>query len=69
MILPDPKLFTKPLHVWLGMLVFLFVITQILIGMRILKLPFWYHTKVIWIIILALALLHGFYGFEIYFLK
>lgn len=69
MILPDPKLFSKPLHVWLGMVTFLFVIIQILIGTRMLKLPFWLHTKVLWIIILLLVLVHGFYGFEIYFLK
>lgn len=69
MILSDPLIFSKPLHVWLGMVVFLFVITQILIGTRILKVPFWIHTKIIWKIILILGLIHGFYGFEIYFLK
>lgn len=69
MILPDPLIFNKPVHIWLGMLTFLFVITQILIGTKILKVPFWIHTKVIWKIILVLALIHSFYGFEIYFLS
>jgi len=69
MILPDPVLFTKPLHVWLGIILFILVIFQILIGTRILKLPFWLHTRVIWILILSIMLIHGFFGFEIYFLK
>ena len=69
MILPDPLVFTRPLHVWLGLVLFVLVSLQILIGMRILKLPFWLHTRVIWILILVVMLIHGFYGFEIYFLR
>jgi len=69
MILPDPIIFTKPLHIWLGMLTYSVVIFQILIGTRILKIPFWIHTKVNWKIILLLASIHGFYGFQIYFLN
>lgn len=69
MILPDPLIFSKPLHIWLGMLTFLFVLLQIGIGTRIIKLPFWVHTKIIWKVILILAIIHGFYGFEIYFLQ
>jgi hypothetical protein len=69
MILPDPNIFDRPLHVWLGMVLFLLVSSQILIGTRILKLPFWLHTRVIWILILAIMLIHGFYGLEIYFLR
>ena len=68
MILPDPLLFTKPLHVWLGMLLFLLILFQIGLGTRIIKLPFWIHTKINWIVILTLGIIHGFYGFEIYFL-
>lgn len=67
MILPDPLIFSKPLHVYLGMLLFLIVLFQIGIGKRIIKLPFWVHTKIIWKVILIIALIHGFYGFEIYF--
>lgn len=69
MILPNPIIFTKPLNVWLGFLALLLLILQILIGAQILKLPFWLHQKVIWIILLVVVLIHGFYGFEIYFLK
>ena len=69
MIIPDPIIFDKPLHLWLGMLTFLLLILQILVGARIIKLPFWTHRKVIWIILLVVATIHGFYGFEIYFLK
>ena len=69
MILADPLVFTKPLHVWLGILTFIFVLIQILIGRRIIRVPFWIHTRIIWKIILGLAIIHGFYGFEIYFLK
>ncbi len=69
MILADPIIFTKPLHVWLGMVIFLLVLLQIGIGTRIIKLPFWVHTRIVWILILTLAIIHGFYGFEIYFLR
>ncbi len=69
MILPDPLLFDKPLHLWLGLVTLLLLIFQILVGAQIIKLPFWTHKKLIWIILLTVALIHGFYGFEIYFLK
>lgn len=69
MILPDPVVFGKPLNVWLGFLTLFLLILQILVGTRILKLPFWVHTRVIWILLLIVALIHGFVGFEIYFLK
>ena len=69
MILPDPIIFTKPLHVWLGIVILLLLITQILIGLRFLKVPFWIHTKVIWRALLVLALILGYYGFQIYFLQ
>ena len=69
MILPDPILFTKPLHVWLGMVIFIFVLLQIGTAKKILPIPFWWHRNVFWKIILGLAIIHGFYGFEIYFLK
>jgi len=68
-ILPDPIVFSKPLHVWLGILTLLFILLQISVGKRIIKIPFWWHRKVIWKIILVLAIIHGFYGFEIYFLS
>lgn len=69
MILPDPQLGRAPLHVWLGFVALFFLILQILVGKQILKLPFWLHRKIIWIILLTIVLIHGFYGFEIYFLR
>lgn len=69
MILPDPIVFSKPLHVWLGFLTLFLLILQILIGRRILKLPFSFHTNVVWKILIIVALIHAFYGFEIYFLR
>ncbi len=48
MILPDPLIFARPLHVWLGMIIFLILIFQISVGLKYIKIPFWYHTKVIW---------------------
>lgn len=69
MILPDPIINNVPLHVWLGMVTFFFVLVQMAIGLKILKVPFWIHTKVVWVIILILAIVHGFYGYEIYFLR
>lgn len=69
MILPDPIIFTKPLHVWLGAVTILLLLTQISIGLRWLKVPFWVHTRVVWRILIVIALIHGYYGFQIYFLK
>jgi hypothetical protein len=69
MILPDPDLFSTPLHVWLGFATLTLVLIQILIGKRIIKVPFRVHTKIVWKILIAVALVHAFYGFEIYFLS
>ena len=68
-IIPDPLIFGKPLHVWLGIVLTVLVILQILIGKRILKIDFWYHRNVIPWLILAVLSLHAWYGFQIYFLK
>jgi len=68
MILPNPIIFTKPLHVWLGMLTFILLTLQILTGLRYIKAPLWVHTKLLWRILILLGLIHAFYGFQIYFL-
>lgn len=39
-MIPDPLIFARPLHVWLGLLTFSLVILQILVGTRILKINF-----------------------------
>lgn len=69
MSLPNPVIGNAPLHVWLGILALIFIIMQILVGKRILRLPFWVHTRVIWVVLLSLAVIHGLYGFSIYFLR
>jgi hypothetical protein len=69
MIIPDPIIFTKPLHIWLGLVALILLITQILIGAKVIKVPFSVHTKTLWKILIIVALIHAFYGFERYFLK
>ena len=54
-----PIIFGAPLHLWLGIFLFILIVFQILIGKRIVKIPFTWH-RVIAIIILTLAFIHGF---------
>lgn len=68
-MLPNPIIFTKPLNIWLGILALLLILLQISIGTRILKLPFWVHTRIVWILILIVALLHAYYGIMITFFR
>lgn len=67
MFLPDPLIFSKPLHIWLGILTYLLIVLQIGIGTRLIKLPFWVHTRIVWIALLAIATIHMIYGISIYF--
>ncbi|MCL5773906.1 MAG: cupredoxin domain-containing protein [Firmicutes bacterium] len=69
MLLPDPQIFQKPLHVWLGLFMALLVIIQILVGTRILKMDFWFHRRLFPVIIAIILLFHGWYGFQLYFLQ
>ncbi|HLB95610.1 MAG TPA: hypothetical protein VJK26_01750 [Patescibacteria group bacterium] len=69
MILPNPIIWGRPLNIWLGFLALGLLILQILIGARILKLPFWVHTRVVWILLLIVVLIHAYYGIQISFLK
>lgn len=68
-MIPNPLIFDIPLNVWLGLLAFLLLVLQILIGARVLKLPFWFHTRVVWILLLVVVLIHGLIGFQRYFLN
>ena len=47
-----------PLVAWGGLVTLILLITQILIGTRIIKVDFKYHTYVAWIL-LTTALIHG----------
>lgn len=68
-LLQNPIIFGKPLNIWLGFVALFLLLLQISIGKRWIKLPFWLHRKVIWIILLTIVLIHAFYGFQIYFLN
>lgn len=60
-----PVLFGQPLHLWLGMLLFILIIIQVAIAKRLLPVPFkWHH--IIGYTILLLAVLHGFMAFGLY---
>ncbi len=67
-MIPNPIIFSKPLNIWLGLLTLLLILLQIGIGTRIIKLPFWVHTRVVWIALLAAALIHAWYGIQINFI-
>jgi len=73
MILSEPTVFTKPLHVWLGMIILLLVLIQISLGITLVKTGNkqvrFIHTKIVWVVLIIIALIHGFYAFQIYFLK
>ena len=57
----------RPVFIWLGLITLFLIFFQILVGTRIIKLPFFWHRRVVWIFLLAFALLHAFYGISIYF--
>jgi hypothetical protein len=61
-----PLIAGKPLHLWLGMILFLLLIFQIMTGKRWIKLPFACHRGNA-IAIFLLALVHAFYGIGIWF--
>ncbi len=54
-----PIILGQPLHLWLGIILFLLVIFQIVVAKRILKVPFKWH-RIGGYVILLLAILHGF---------
>ena len=53
-----PIILGQPLHLWLGILLFLLVIFQIVVAKRILKIPFKWH-RIGGYVILLLAIMHG----------
>lgn len=61
-----PLLFGKPVNIWLGMVLAVLVVLQVLLGARVLKLPFVVH-RVNGFAILAIAVVHGFIGYMIWF--
>lgn len=53
-----PIILEQPLHLWLGIILFLLVIFQIAVAKRIWKVPFKWH-RIGGYVILLLAILHG----------
>ncbi len=53
-----PILWGQPIHLWLGMILLLCVIFQVLVAKQILKVPFKWH-RIMGYVILLLALIHG----------
>ena len=56
-----PIIFGLPLHIWLGFILFVMIVFQVLIGRRIIKLPFKWH-RIMGYSILVLAAIHGAIG-------
>jgi hypothetical protein len=61
-----PLVFGKPVNIWLGMVLAVLIVLQVLLGARVLKLPFVVH-RVNGFVILAIALAHGFIGYMVWF--
>lgn len=62
-----PSFFGQPLYLWVGMVVGTLVIIQIAIGMRWVKVPFVWHRRNGWLI-LVVGAFHGFLAFSAYVL-
>ena len=60
-------IFTAPLFAWLGILGFILISFQILLGMRAIKLPFWVHMRVIPPIIFTVIVIHAILAIIFYF--
>jgi len=61
-----PIIFGIPLHIWLGMLLFLLVLFQVGTGSGLLKVPFVWHRRSGYTI-LVIALIHGSIGAGLWF--
>lgn len=55
-----------PIHMWLGILLFILLIFQILIGKRIIKIPFVWHKRNAMALI-TIATLHALIGMGLWF--
>jgi len=64
-MLPDPDIFGLPLTAWLGVVIFLLLIIQILTGRNIIKAPLWVHIKLLPIILIIIVLIHIWLGFQL----
>lgn len=53
-----PIIFGLPLHFWLGIMLFVMIVFQVLIGRRIIKISFKWH-RILGYSVLVLAGIHG----------
>lgn len=53
-----PVIMGKPLHLWLGLLLLILIVFQILVAKRILPIPFRWH-RIMGYVMLLLAIIHG----------
>jgi len=61
-----PSVAGKPLNIWGGILLAVLVVFQVLVGTRVIKLPFAWHLVNCFLILLV-ALAHGFLGYMVWF--
>lgn len=54
-----PIIVGLPIHLWLGVILLLLIIFQIMVAKRIIPVPFQYH-RIMGYVILIIAILHGF---------
>lgn len=60
-----PILFGQPLHMWLGILLFILIVFQIAVAKKLIPVPFKWH-RIMGFVILLLAMLHGIIAFGLY---
>jgi hypothetical protein len=61
-----PIIFGAPLHLWLGIILFLCIVFQILVAKKVIRINFKWH-RVTGYVILVLAVIHGLIGIGLYF--
>jgi hypothetical protein len=66
-MLPNPLILGLPLQGWLGIIIFSLIVLQIGVGMRIIKLPFYFHKRIIPSLVIVVAIFHLTYGMQGYF--
>ena len=66
-MLPIFYIFGKPIFVWLGILLAILIIIQMLVGMQVIKLDHsrWHRRIIPWAILIVLFF-HAWYGLGIY---
>lgn len=68
-MLPVFYILGLPIFVWLGMLLAVLVILQMLVGKQVIKLDhFLWHRRIIPVAIIIFLILHAWYGIGIYWL-